>query len=207
MKNNTMLRAKRWTKYLISYIYERLHGLDFSMAYAGKLQMDSEEFNGYCMTDTKDMMRMLRAVPIDPSRATFLDVGCGKGMCLKCAVEIGYQKVAGLELDPHLAAIARKNMEKLKMDAECICSDAVDFSSYADYDVFYFYNPFGEFILEKVIQKIKDSQKRRNRQIWIIYYHPVFGALFDRAGFVLKSEVGDTTRNMTTRVYCYPKRS
>lgn len=175
------------------------------MVYVGQIQQNVEEFHGYSMTDAGAMKRMLQAIPIDVSKAAFLDVGCGKGMCLKCAAETGFQKVAGLDLDQHLLEIARKNMRKLHLNVDCIYANAVDFEHYADYDVFYFYNPFGKPVLEKVVQKIKDSQSERNRDIWIAYYHPVYGSLFEESEFVLKDEIHDKTRDTTTRFYCYPK--
>lgn len=206
MANNSItIRAKRWMKFLINYIGERLHGLDFSMVYVGDIQRNTEEFHGYSMTDAEDMKRMLRSLPVDTGNASFLDVGCGKGMCMKCAVESGYQKVAGLDLDEHLLEIARRNMQKLRMDVSCIHANAVEFTGYADYDVFYFYNPFGRPVFEQVIQKLKDSQSERNRELWVVYYHPVFGELFENAGFTLENEVHDRTRDTTTRFYRYPK--
>lgn len=206
MANNSFTtRAKRWVRFLLNYINEKAHGLDFSMVYVGDIQRNIDEFHGYSMTDAGDMKRMLRSVPIDAGKASFLDVGCGKGMCMKCAVESGYQKVAGLDLDEHLLDIARSNMKKLKMDVHCIHANAVKFTGYADYDVFYFYNPFGKPVFEQVIQKLKDSQHERNRDIWVVYYHPVFGKLFEEAGFTLKKEIRDRTRDTTTRFYYYPE--
>ena len=201
-----ILRTKRWAKFLINYVNERLHGLDFSMFYVGELQRNVDEFHGYSMTDADDMKRMLKLVPIDVGEASFLDIGCGKGMCMKCAVESGYKKVSGLDLDEHLLGIARKNMAKLKMDVDCLYANAVDFTDYADYDVFYFYNPFGRHIFEQVIQKIIESQNERDREIWIVYYHPVFGDEFDKAGFTVKNEIPDKTRNTKTRIYHYPRK-
>lgn len=198
------LRAKRWVKFYFNHIREKLQGLDFSMVYVGKLQQEVAEFHGYSMTDTGDMKRMLQAVPVESKSSAFLDIGCGKGMCMKCAVESGYQKVAGLDLDPYLLKIARNNMEKLGLKANCIYANAVEFPDYAAYDVFYFYNPFGESIFRQVIEKLKESQQQRNRDIWVLYYHPVFGELFQQAGFTLKQELPDKTRDTTTRYYHYP---
>ena len=202
---NLVVRTKRWVKFFLNYVNEKLHGLDFSMVYVGDIQRNTAEFHGYSMTDAGDMKRMLQAIPVNPADAAFLDIGCGKGMCMKCAAESGYRKVAGLDLDRHLLDIARENMRRLKIDAELICENAVDFAGYADCDVFYFYNPFGRPVFEQVIQKIKDSQKARDREIWVMYYHPVFAELFEQAGFVLQKEIHDKTRDTTTRIYCYPK--
>ena len=123
---------------------------------------------------------------------------------MKCAVESGYGKVAGLDLDQHLLDIAKKNMSILKMDVTLINANAVEYDGYADYDVFYFYNPFGRSIFKQVIEKIKESQQIRNREIWVAYYHPVFSELFDKAGFDLKNEVKDKSRDTTTKFYYLP---
>ena len=117
----------------------------------------------------------------------------------------GDYHILGSDIDPASLDIARENMRRLKIDAELICENAVDFAGYADCDVFYFYNPFGRPVFEQVIQKIKDSQKARDREIWVMYYHPVFAELFEQAGFVLQKEIHDKTRDTTTRIYRYPK--
>jgi ribosomal protein L11 methylase PrmA len=200
------VRAKRWAKFLVNYASEKVRGLDFSMVYVGDIQRNVEDFHGYSTTDAGDMRRMLKAVPVDPGKSAFIDVGCGKGMCMKCAVESGYKKVAGLDLDGHLLDIARRNMKKLGMDVECMLANAVEFDRYSEFDVFYFYNPFGRGIFEQVLEKIKTSQEQRNRDIWAAYYHPVFADVFEKAGFILKDELRDKTRDTTTRFYCYPKR-
>ena len=87
------VRTKRWIRFSINYIKERMRGLDFSMVYVGDIQKNVEEFHGYSMTDEKDMKRMLKAIPVNPSECSFLDVGCGKGICMKCAVESGYGRL------------------------------------------------------------------------------------------------------------------
>lgn len=202
MSNYTFsVRVRRWAKYFINTVIEKIHGLDFSMVYVGKLQKNIGEYHGYSMTDAEDMKRMLRAVPVEPSKDAFLGVGCGKGMCMKCAAEVGYKAVAGLDLDEHLLDIAKKNMARLRIQAECIYANAAEFERYADFDVFYFYNPFGKQIFEQVIEKIKASQSARSRDIWVVYYHPVFGELFEKAGFSLWREIPDKTRDTTTKIY------
>lgn len=206
MGNSTFsVRAKRWARFLVHYAGERLRGLDFSMVYVGDLQRNVDDFHGYSMTDAGDMKRMLKEVPVDPFHAAFLDVGCGKGMCMKCAVEAGYSQVAGIDLDQRLLEIARKNMRRLHMDVECLYANAMDFDGYQNYDVFYFYNPFGRRVFQQVIEKLKASQERRDRDIWVIYYHPVFGDLFPQAGFQQVKEIPDSTRDTTARFYLYPK--
>lgn len=90
---SAFVRAKRWFRYLRNYVNEKFRGLDFSMVYVGNIQRDTAEYHGYSMTDAGEMKQMLSAVPVFPSEKAFLDVGCGKGMCMRCAAELGYNKL------------------------------------------------------------------------------------------------------------------
>lgn len=205
MSNYTFsVRIKRWAKFFMNAINEKVHGLDFSMVYVGDLQRNTADFHGYSMTDAQDMKHILQAIPVVAHKSAFLDVGCGKGMCMKCAAELGYKRVAGIDLDKHLLEIARSNMRRLQLDVECIYANAAEFADYKDYDVFYFYNPFGETIFRQVIQRIKESQHQRKRDIWVAYYHPVYAQLFEESGFRVKKELHDHTRDTVTKIYCYP---
>ena len=200
------VRAKRWIRFLANYIGEKARGLDFSMVYVGDLQRNVEHYHGYSMTDAKEMRRILGTVPLEPAKTGFLDLGCGKGMCLKCAAEMGYKKVAGLELDKDLLEIGRRNMQKLQLDAQVIYGHAMEFSDYDDYDFFYFFNPFGPPVFEKVIEFMLESQQRKNRDIWAVYNHPVSGYLFEKAGFQVKMETFDDSRGFSVKYYLLPKK-
>lgn len=201
-----LVRSKRWIRFMFNYIGERARGLDFSMVYVGDLQRNVKYYHGYSMTDAKEMRRILGAVPLEPANTGFIDLGCGKGMCLKCAAEMGYKKVAGLELDTALVEIARRNMEKLRLDAQVIYGNAMEFSDYDGYDLIYCYNPFGPPVFEKVISFILESQERRNRNIWVVYNNPVSGYLFENAGFTSKLETMDNSRGALVRYYLLPKK-
>lgn len=199
------VRTKRWIRFMTNYAGERLRGLDFSMVYVGELQRNVEHYHGYSMTDAKEMRRILGTVPLEPAKTGFIDLGCGKGMCLKCAAEMGYKKVAGLELDTDLLKIARNNMRKLNLNADVIYGNAMEYSDYDDYDLFYFFNPFGPPVFEKVIEFMKESQQRKNRDIWAVYNKPDSGYLFEQAGFLTKMETHDDSRDVPVRYYLLPK--
>ena len=49
--------------------------------------------------------------------------------------------------------------------------------------VFYFFNPFGEEVLQKVIDNIKESVKQHPRKVYCIYLNPKFKAVFEENGF------------------------
>ena len=75
---NLVVRTKRWVKFFLNYVNEKLHGLDFSMVYVGDIQRNTAEFHGYSMTDAGDMKRMLQAIPVNPADAAFLDMAAAR---------------------------------------------------------------------------------------------------------------------------------
>ena len=90
-------------------------------------------------------------------------------------------------------------MAKLHMeDVKCIYANVEEFDCYADYDVFYIYNPFGRSIIKEVAKRIKESQKKQDRDLWVIYYHPVFLDLFENAGFKFQKENPEETHDTLT---------
>ena len=56
----------------------------------------------------------------------------------------------------------------IEHSSEEYAQNAADFDGYAA--VFYFYNPFGKPVFEKVIQRLIESQNKRDRDIWAVYY-------------------------------------
>ena len=66
--------------------------------------------------------------------------------------------------------IARNNMKRLNLKAECICANAAVFTRYSEYDVFYFYNPFGRPVFEKAGFVLKNEMRDRMRGTTTKYY-------------------------------------
>ncbi len=199
-------RIKRHLRVIKESIVEKSKGLDFSMM---KLNDDhyprnkESKYYGYFMTTEETLREGLKRVPINPSEKSFLDVGCGKGICLKAACEYGFKKVSGIEFMSDIAAIAKNNMKILKLPAEVFECNAVYFDKYADYDVFYFYNPFTAEIFKDVIAAIDKSLDERPRTIYIIYTSPTSHELWIEAGYKVINEYQDQNRG--TKVYVYEK--
>ncbi len=197
-------RVKRWIRFYKKHLQEKKEGLDFSMSMSTDIHWTKENhssYNGYCMTDDETLKEILSAIQIDPQNHNFLDIGCGKGMCLKVACEMDFHKVCGIELDHQIAEIGRRNMRKLNLDAHIFEENAIDFAGYENFDVFYFYNPFYGDVFEKVIEAIVESVKKKPRKIWVAYLWPVWDKLFLEAGFVKCGQVHDRVRNLETYIY------
>ena len=47
-----------------------------------------------------------------PEDYTLVDIGCGKGRVLMLASEYAFREIVGVELDPRLAGVARRNLRK-----------------------------------------------------------------------------------------------
>ena len=97
-----------------------------------------------------------------------LDVGAGKGVVLKEAAKFPFTKIAGIELQDELVQIANNNFRILKLEnrVQCIQANALEYDGYHNYNVFFFFNPFSEEILQRVTDKIFRS---RNEGENIVY--------------------------------------
>ena len=76
-----------------------------------------------------------------------------------------------MELSNTLAKICSNNFNILKKNnVKVFTQNATEFRRFNDYDFFYFYNPFPEKIMIKVINQLK--QQVSNKEITIIYNNP-----------------------------------
>ena len=101
-----------------------------------------------------------------------MDYGCGKGrasiflaLMTHCrAVGIDYKEELIQTAQENLVSCGLKNVSFLWMKAE---SYPVE-----DEDCFFFFNPFSEVILQKVIGRILLSWYKNPRKIRLFYYYP-----------------------------------
>lgn len=119
-----------------------------------------------------------------------IDVGCGKGRMLEIFSHFDFSKVAGLEYSSELAEIARMNMQKLGLSCEVFIEDATVFNAYDDYNYFYLFNPFPQPIMEKFVEKVKESIAQNPRKVTIIYTNPLCLSVFLESGFSSRWEGG-----------------
>jgi len=127
-----------------------------------------------------------------PSQAGFVDFGCGKGRTLMMAADLGFSRVVGIEFSEALCEIARRNIQiyqernALTANMSVINADAVDYEIEPTDQIFYFFHPFDESVLRKVMENISHSLDRYPRKIWIIYYEPVHHEVIGSIGNSLR---------------------
>jgi predicted RNA methylase len=122
-----------------------------------------------------------------PEASTRLvDIGCGKARTVCCASRMGFGKVVGIEYTEHLAAIARQNLATLKVPASKaeILRAAAEDCSYADYNAFYLYNPFGAATLRPVVARIL-ADASPGKLLRVAYVYPVHLNVLTDNGFTI----------------------
>jgi SAM-dependent methyltransferase len=114
---------------------------------------------------------------------TLVDVGCGKGRVLMLASQHGFREIVGVELNPRLAAVARKNLSKwLRLSRACpkvavVQQDALTFPIPEGPVVLFFFNSFEREMAEMWLERMGQAASVRNGPIDLIYVHPEFDAL------------------------------
>ena len=99
--------------------------------------------------------RMKPAAPMD--EFTFVDFGAGMGRAVLLAAEMPFRRVVGVELNPTLAGIARRNAAlwrkagRARAPMQIQCRDAAEFRFPEGPCVAFLFNPFGAPVLRRLL--------------------------------------------------------
>jgi len=117
-----------------------------------------------------------------------IDFGCGKGRVLVLAAYFGFKKITGIDFSKNLCVEAEANIEKIApvfpaTVFNVICSDATKYKIEKDENCFFFFNPFDEVVMLKVVRNILSSLKENQRKVYVVYINPLHKEVFLSAGF------------------------
>jgi hypothetical protein len=177
-------------------------GGDINLVEVSVLPTRSRAFGlGYQATSEAPFAQMLRAVPADFKDFIFVDFGSGLGRALLLASEYPFQAIRGVEFSPDLHKIACDNIRSYRSqtqkcaDIASVCQDAAEYQIPEQRAIFYFYNPFLEPVMARVMRNIEQSLQKNPREAYLIHYgDPKARNRVDRSPvFRLLSE---------TRAYC-----
>jgi SAM-dependent methyltransferase len=135
-------------------------------------------------------LKMLRELPVELSKFTFVDFGSGKGRAVILAAHFPFAHVLGIEFSPTLNRSAELNVQKFRAarrnapSIELRCEDAALASLPSSPLICFFYNPFGPEVLQKVLDNIRRSVEKHPREVLLIYRNPVHAELFDASANV-----------------------
>jgi hypothetical protein len=143
----------------------------------------------YEQTRPTDFEELMGAVQVRFEDFVFVDFGSGKGRALLLASAYPFRKIVGVEFAAELHAAALENVRRYRSPArrcgefELHCADAAEFPVPREPAVFYFYNPFGEEVMAKVLANIRQSLEEQPREVFILYCNSVLRGLVKQFGF------------------------
>ena len=114
----------------------------------------------------------------------FVDIGCGKGRVVLLASEYAFREVVGVELNPHLASMARRNLNRWMRgrracrNVRIIHGDALSFPLPDGPVVLFFFNSFEEEMVRRWVGKLAEAAAARPATIDVIYMHPEHHKVF-----------------------------
>jgi hypothetical protein len=122
-------------------------------------------------------------------KGSFVDYGSGKGRVMAVAAFHGFKKITGIDFAASLCAQAKENLNKLQPQFPqtkftIVCDDAVNYRIQKEDSIFFFFNPFDEIIMLKVVKNMLQSLKENSREIYVVYMNPLHKEIFLSAGFV-----------------------
>lgn len=169
--------------------FDRIHGTETSrIREIGTLQIGSDNARHavrYEPTDADVFPRLLEGIDADLSSFSFVDFGCGKGRILLLASNYPFREVIGVEFSPELAGVAERNVGIYRNAEQCckairvVTGDAAEFALPDGPLVCYFYNPFGEEVMRRVVANMEESLRRDPRDMYLIYLNPRHRSVID----------------------------
>lgn len=167
--------------------FDRRYGTDTTQGlHRSKFNIDAElEAHAYHYTVSPDrvFIRFLRGQELDYSDYTFVDLGCGKGRTLLLASRFPFKNIVGVEVAPPIHAICLKNIATYRKNHRnslrptvALCMNAGDYEFPDGNILLYLNNPFDEYIMAQVVQKLRRAIESSPRSVRIIYSHPNYAA-------------------------------
>ncbi|HEY1984690.1 MAG TPA: class I SAM-dependent methyltransferase [Terracidiphilus sp.] len=106
---------------------------------------------------------------------SFVDIGAGMGRALLLAAEMPFRRVDGVELNPTLVNIARRNLTawrkagRVQATARIHRGDAVEFAFPAGPCLVFLFNPFGGPVMRKLFTAMGKQFADRPAELDILY--------------------------------------
>lgn len=207
---NSPKRRREWRQQLA---FDRKYGIETAIKVpASALRVpDSKSAAalhavGYQSCSIPASQVILRGIPCRHEDFTFIDIGAGKGRAVLLASHLPWRRIIGVELSPHVAEIAQRNIARYRdpdqkcRDIDVVAGDATKFPLPEDGNlVLYLYNPFGEPIMRAFLENVRHAGARGGREVWIVYVEPQLQALLDSMPYLapVPNQAGLCIRRVT----------
>lgn len=122
------------------------------------------------------LARWRRSRPVAPiDEFAFVDLGAGMGRAVLLASELPFREVVGVELNPTLARIARKNAAvwraagRARASMRMVCGDAVEFRFPDGPCAAFLFNPFRAPVLRQLLRELAKGFAGRSGRLDLLY--------------------------------------
>ena len=121
------------------------------------------------------LRRWRKTRPAAVEQTTFVDIGAGMGRAMLLAAEIPFRQVIGVELNPTLVRIARRNLAAWRKAGRVHCpirlleGDAVEFLFPEGPCVAFLFNPFGAVVMRRWLRAVGHTFAGRPGQLDLLY--------------------------------------
>lgn len=158
-----------------------------------KSEMDNAAL--YWPVNSSNFSRMLKKLPTrDINGKEFVDLGCGKGRAILLATDFPFGLITGVEFSTELCALAKNNISLFRkknlttIPINIIHQNATAYFFDKNSCAIFMFDPFGPEVVASVIENLKRSLQENPRPLYVLYYLPTHGSLFEKAGFTIFSE-------------------
>ncbi|MBS1805666.1 MAG: class I SAM-dependent methyltransferase [Acidobacteria bacterium] len=153
------------------------------------------------------LRRWRKSKPCAPIKDfTFVDMGAGMGRAMLLASELPFTKIEGIELNPVLAGIARRNAAKWRTAGRAhspmrvTCGDALEFSFPKGPCLVFLFNPFGASVMRRLLVRLADEFRERHGELDLLYVNREQEHVFEgQSGFV-RLFLGEVKRTRTDAI-------
>ena len=121
---------------------------------------------------------------------TFIDIGAGMGRAMLLAAQMPFRETIGVELNPTLSRIARRNAALWRKTGRAhapmhvSCQDAVEFRFPPGPCLVFLFNPFGAAVMRRMLKAMAKSFADRPGQLDLLYVNnEQEGVLEEQKGF------------------------
>jgi len=146
--------------------------------------------------------RWRRAPEIAPlDQYTFIDLGAGMGRAVMVASEYRFRRVIGVELNPALARMARRNLTiwrkagRAKAPMSIRCADAANFAFPKGPCLAFLFNPFAAPVLRRVLTSVAETFADHPGQFDLLYVNHEHEDVLKRHGGFSRLYSGQVMRS------------
>jgi len=158
-------------------IFYKVKGVDFSTQNIYDLtRVGEHQEHGTALVSTSidfltQLLKDLESSMEKPlEKNVFVDYGSGKGAAIIHAKKLGFSKTIGVEFAKELHEKAVQNIKALNFkNVESLYADATTYVLPNDISVIYFFNPFDEVVMQKVIDNIMAQKSSFKNDVYVIY--------------------------------------